>query len=359
MQERSLKLSIIIPIYNGGGTLRECVESIVDSQLIWDYEILLVNDGSTDNSEALCRALQEQWQDRIRYIYKENGGSLSARLRGIREAKGEYLLYVDCDDILLPKALNDALKSITEPNAELYLMDYLFEHPRSGELRCQKVLEGYTANQVFKGEGRKPLMEAYMTGALNTMVCALIRYDVAQETLILENEKKMIVGEDRLQKMFVMIHAHCIEYIPRAVYRYINRPNSQSAPLYAKHIPNPVVLLKDFANCWRYEIMNAERLMLEDREKCAMDFSRVRRIYKLCADVLEDHLHTKQTKRALFAAICDEETIVGIVCRVCSGAKKDSHAYTVAGILKRKSYWQFVLYNNLVRLIRRVKHNRK
>ena len=359
MEEKALKLSIIIPVYNGAETLQECVNSIVAANLLWEYEILLINDGSTDGSDALCYELQQQWQDRIRYIYKENGGSLSARLRGVQEAKGDYLLYVDCDDVLLAEELNKALQSITQPDADLYLFDYLFEHPQTGELRCQKVLEGHITNQVFVGAERKPLMDAYMAGALNTMVCALIRYDVAQETLILESEKKMIVGEDRLQKMFVMIHAHCIEYIPRAVYRYINRPNSQSAPLYAKHIPNPVVLLKDFANCWRYEIMNAEHLMLSDEEKCAADLYRMRRVCKLLTDVLGDSQHTSKTKRTLFSVACKEETLVGLIYRVRAWGKADTHAYISAGILKRKGYWLFVLYNKLVGLIRTVKYGRK
>lgn len=359
MQERSLKLSIVIPVYNGVNTLQECVESIIGAQLLWNYEILLVNDGSTDGSEALCFRLQEQWKDRIRYIYKKNGGSLSARLRGIREARGEYLLYVDCDDVLLAEELNAALKSITQPNAELYLLDYLLEHPRTREMRRQKVLEGYSENQVFEAEGRKPLMDAYMSGALNTMVCSLIRHDVARKALVLENEKKMIVGEDRLQKMFAMIHSQRIEYIPRAVYRYISRPNSQSAPLYTEHIPEPQVLLGDFVNCWHYEVINAEALLQTDTEKVMADLYRIRRVCKLLTDVLQDPKHTDETKKTLFSAACHDTMLAGVIARVRRDGCKDTYAYTVAGILERRSFWQFVLYIKLVDLIRIIKYGRK
>ena len=359
MQENSVKLSIIIPVYNGAETLQECVDAIVSNELTWNYEILLVNDGSTDASEALCKSLQSCWKERIRYVYKENGGSLSARLRGIREARGEYLLFVDCDDILLTQELNSAIESITQPNASLYVFDFLYEHIETGKIQRQQALKNCDANRMFVGDERKPLMDAYLNGALGTMCCCLIRRDVAEKTLFLEKEKKMIVGEDRLQKMFVLICSHSIAYIPQAIYRYLLRPGSQSAPLYAAHIPNPLVLLKDFANCWGYERHNSAKLLQTDAEKLSADLYRMRRTYKLLLDVYEDSQHTAMTKRQLFSLACSEKVLVEIAHGLRKQGKRDLYAYFAAGILKRKSYWQFVLFGKLVKLIRTAKHGRK
>ena len=101
-------ISIIVPIYNTGNELKESVESIL-KQTYSDLEIILVNDGSTDNSGEICEELAKL-DDRIRVVHKENGGVASARNRGLDEAKGDYIGWVDSDDIVSPnmyKALYD------------------------------------------------------------------------------------------------------------------------------------------------------------------------------------------------------------------------------------------------------------
>lgn len=95
-------ISVIISIYNKQRFIGRCIESVL-SQTYTDWELLLIDDGSTDASaERIQSYLADQ---RIRYIYKENGGVSSARNRGIKEAKGEWIIYIDADDYFLPEAL--------------------------------------------------------------------------------------------------------------------------------------------------------------------------------------------------------------------------------------------------------------
>ena len=89
-------ISIIIPVYNSDKYLKRCINSILKQTFI-DLEIILVDDGSTDNSLKICEAYQKQ-DDRIRVIHKENGGSTSARKAGVQIARGEYIAFVDSDD---------------------------------------------------------------------------------------------------------------------------------------------------------------------------------------------------------------------------------------------------------------------
>ncbi len=96
--EQKPKISVIIPIYNIEDCLERCVES-VKRQSYTKLEILLVDDGSTDGTGALCDRLGET-DERIRVFHKENGGSSSARNLGIREATGDYLAFVDSDDFI-------------------------------------------------------------------------------------------------------------------------------------------------------------------------------------------------------------------------------------------------------------------
>lgn len=91
-----MRYSVIIPVYNAEGTLRRCLDSLVGQQFS-NYELLLINDGSTDGSDAICREYASTYSC-VRYFAKENGGVSSARNLGLEQAKGEYILFVDSDD---------------------------------------------------------------------------------------------------------------------------------------------------------------------------------------------------------------------------------------------------------------------
>ena len=93
-----MKYSIIVPVYNVEQYLEECVCSLIN-QTYLDIEIILVNDGSTDNSKLICKELAKK-DNRIKLIDKPNGGLSSARNAGIKVAEGEYILFVDSDDCL-------------------------------------------------------------------------------------------------------------------------------------------------------------------------------------------------------------------------------------------------------------------
>ena len=96
-------ISIIIPVYNTQQYLPRCIDSIL-SQSFTDFELLLIDDGSTDGSGKICDAYAEK-DNRIRVFHKENGGVSSARNLGLNEAQGEWICFVDSDDELLPDGL--------------------------------------------------------------------------------------------------------------------------------------------------------------------------------------------------------------------------------------------------------------
>lgn len=98
-----VKISIIVPLYNAERTLRRCVDSIL-AQTFTDYELLLVNDGSTDGSAAICADYASK-HPHVRVLDKTNGGVSSARNAGIRAAQGDYLAFVDADDEIKPSFL--------------------------------------------------------------------------------------------------------------------------------------------------------------------------------------------------------------------------------------------------------------
>ncbi len=92
--------SLIIPVYNCEDYLNQCLESVME-QRFCDFELILVNDGSKDNSVGIMQSWAARYPEQIRLINKENEGVYLTRRRGLRESKGEYLLFLDADDRLL------------------------------------------------------------------------------------------------------------------------------------------------------------------------------------------------------------------------------------------------------------------
>ncbi len=110
-------LSLIIPVYNGEEYLHRCLETIL-LQGCNDLEVLFVDDGSTDGSSRILNEMKSEY-DWIRVIEQVNSGVSAARNRGISEAKGEYLAFLDCDDELYPDALNFMMNEAKKSNADM------------------------------------------------------------------------------------------------------------------------------------------------------------------------------------------------------------------------------------------------
>jgi len=108
-----MKLSIIIPVYNTAEYLPSCLDSVIYPALD-DYEIIIVNDGSTDNSRLIAEDYVARYPGLIRLINKENGGLGDARNAAIEPAQGEFLLFLDSDDKLTPDAVPEILAELSE-----------------------------------------------------------------------------------------------------------------------------------------------------------------------------------------------------------------------------------------------------
>ena len=116
-------ISVIIPAYNCENTLKRTIESIIDSGLI-NYEIIIVNDGSTDNTVSVCNDLCSQYSF-IKYIEQPNCGVSATRNRGVEEAVGKYLLFVDSDD-LLEKIDMPKIEKLIEDDTDLIIFGMKF-----------------------------------------------------------------------------------------------------------------------------------------------------------------------------------------------------------------------------------------
>lgn len=113
------QISVIVPVYKVEKYIDRCVQSIL-TQSYADFELILVDDGSPDNCPVMCDSWAER-DSRIHVIHKENGGLSSARNAGIAVAEGEYLIFVDSDDVIHPDCLNILITCIQNTGAEIAL----------------------------------------------------------------------------------------------------------------------------------------------------------------------------------------------------------------------------------------------
>lgn len=145
------KLSIIIPMYNAESHLHRCLDSIL-KQTFEDFEVILVNDGSKDNTENLCDEYA-QLDNRVKAVHKLNGGTSCARNEGIKIASGEYIGFVDSDDWLEPEMYQVMYTKAVKHDVDLVISDYtrVFEDHSSFEVR-QPIRGGYyDKSDMIKG----------------------------------------------------------------------------------------------------------------------------------------------------------------------------------------------------------------
>lgn len=148
------KASVIVPVYNVEAYLEKCVQSIL-RQTERDFELLLVDDGSTDSSGQLCEELAKK-DSRIRVIHQENQGLGGARNTGIREAKGDWLLLVDSDDWIEPQILEKALEAGLREEADMVVFPFRSVDEEGRELAVFR--ENIPVGRAFALKERKDIL---------------------------------------------------------------------------------------------------------------------------------------------------------------------------------------------------------
>lgn len=154
------KISVIVPVYNTEKYLHRCIDSIL-AQTFTDFELLLINDGSKDNSGKICDEYAAK-DPRIRVFHKENGGASSARNLGLDNAKGEWLTFVDSDDYIFENYLQNYICQISE-NVDIICQGMEFDKLFSEKHPIKHM------GTTYKGNIQKGIEELYkspMPGSL-------------------------------------------------------------------------------------------------------------------------------------------------------------------------------------------------
>lgn len=214
------QISIVIPVYNAAATLRAAAGSILEQDM-QDFELILVDDGSTDGTAALCHDLTAR-DGRVRVVSQKNAGICAARNRGIEAAAGEYIAFCDDDDVFLPGALGFLLEAARKTGADVVRADY--------ELLREKTAGGFEKLPHDPGAPcrlEKDGYEAYLRNSGPQFVWNALYRRQALEGLQFD-ERCRYGLEDFIFNMTLCARTDRAVYLPRAVYRHYERQQSTS-----------------------------------------------------------------------------------------------------------------------------------
>ena len=213
--------SIILPIYNVAPYLERCVQSVLE-QSFHDYELILVDDGSTDESSEICDRLSTQYPC-IRVIHKENGGLSSARNAGLVQARGQYVWFIDSDDWIEPGAL-EILREACKTGADMVKFGYT-----RAEGEGRKVYHGIMPAGAYRADGIDKLLKAAFTQAGKYQLSAWSH--AYRRAFLLENgmsfvSERVICSEDYLFSLQALIRAKAVRVLDAPLYVYDLRQGS-------------------------------------------------------------------------------------------------------------------------------------
>ncbi len=228
-------MSFIIPVYNGKTYLPGCVESIEQTGFT-DYEILLIDDGSTDGSGALCDEIAAA-RPRVHVYHQSNAGVSAARNVGLAKARGEYVIFLDADDSFDPLLMGDAIRALEDEPADLLIYGLSFDYYHRGAMYRRDVLRPPFAGLVEKSTWMRHLDSLYGANALSPIWNKIYRRQFLLDHQLTLRED-MFLYEDLEYSLRCLQHCHRILFYPEPIYHYRQAEDEGNAGRRLKRISN-------------------------------------------------------------------------------------------------------------------------
>ena len=213
-----MEITIVIPVYNKEAYVERCFRQLM-AQDFNSFEVVAVDDGSTDRSGEICDNIKQE-DPRIRVIHTENRGVTAARKRGVEEARGKYIVFVDSDDELLPGALNIMYETIERTGAD----EVIARFQSQDKVVSPVVFKGFTETTlpiwyIITGKNRFPVLWA-----------CIFRRELLTD--ILDTPRTIIEGEDKLMQVKILMKQPKVYFSDACVYEYqVGMPNTRRRTL--------------------------------------------------------------------------------------------------------------------------------
>ena len=259
--ERNKKVSVIVPVYNVEAYLNRCAESLIH-QSLKEIEILLIDDGSTDQSGELCDQLAQK-DPRIIVHHKINEGQGIARNLGLQKATGDYVLFLDSDDYYDPDTCRELSELMDRTQADLCCYGYQIETQDRQVVRVPRIIDGEYTGEVFRTEfvphyfGDQPEKDD-LRGFSSCMT--IFRRSLIQEHRICFPSEREYLSEDTI---FSLRFCECAEKAvttSKVYYHYCQNPNSFSQAFHEERLDQTISFGK-VLDAW------AERMEIEEETR--------------------------------------------------------------------------------------------
>ena len=215
-------ISIIVPVYNVENFLNECIESII-KQSYKNIEIILVDDGSTDTSGAICDELSQK-DNRIKVFHKKNGGLSDARNYGIKKAAGNYIMFVDSDDIISENIVFLLFQAIDKSNSDVSVCNLM--HFQDGDLPLFSDVKN-----VKDLSGQESLEDLLYQRLISTSSCAkLYKKESINDIAFVKGQR--FEDNEFLFKVFNSVNK--VTYINANLYGYRHRKKSITTDIFSE-----------------------------------------------------------------------------------------------------------------------------
>ena len=243
-----MDFSIVIPVYNVESYLKECIESIL-SQTYKNYEIILVDDGSTDNSPKICDDYEEKYQN-ILVIHNKNGGASSARNAGTKKAVGEYIIYMDSDDFILDKEFLKKLAKKIKNKTDIIFYKYQKYFNKTKKLEECK----FSYSLAIK---EKSYVDKITVLVKENAFFGMPWNRVTRKEILLKNKiefEEGLVGEDMDWNYNVILNSSSIDFIDEPMIAYRQREGSVTSNYKLKNLLDFIYILEKWSEYIKKEV---------------------------------------------------------------------------------------------------------
>lgn len=241
--EENFLVSIVVPVYNAEKYLEQCLNSI-QNQTYKNFEVILVNDGSMDHSESICKGFVEG-DSRFRYFLKSNGGASSARNFGLDHVRGDFITFIDADDWVDENHLEVLINNIRENNSDMAVSSIKkFDSADNFSFRMYSNQEKYLLNynKLNREEFLVILPKLILaSNSYKISVCKLFKKELAYETRF---DNSLIYGEDTEFFFNLYCNMDSISYVDEVTYIYRLHDESSSSKFGQLHMEQELAIYK-------------------------------------------------------------------------------------------------------------------
>ncbi len=219
-------LSIIVPIYNGAEYLKKCVDSIL-AQEYTDFEVILVDDGSKDNSLQLCREY-EQKDSRVVVFHKQNAGLVAARKSGVSVAKGKYIGFVDCDDFIDEDMYSRLMSEVEKHGSDIVAGGMTIDYKDHSIERHHIIPEGFYDKKALETVvmPRALAYSDFIKFGIMPATCVKVFKREILEKALPNVSDSIKIGEDVCITFYSLAMAESLSVVRSSAYHYVQSDGS-------------------------------------------------------------------------------------------------------------------------------------